>query len=209
MDYSINYSNEFTLENWIIKYQMICASKDKIATFGSLILFGFFFGSVFFVRIGDKIGRKPVVLVSTVIATLSLIMCQFLSPTVTILYISIFIFGLTIGPRCLLSYVLACEMTPKEVQSVYTSFAMFVDSACMISLGLYFNYIKSMKGLMIAMIIINIILCVLIWTCVPESPKFLYEKDRKEEFVKSLQWIAKVNGNSNVNFDEIMALDMQ
>jgi MFS family permease len=154
--------------------------------FGSLMLFGFFFGSVFFVRIGDSYGRKIVVLISSAVGTLSLLICEFFSPNLLTLYAFIFIFGLTIGPRCLLSYVLAIEMTPREIQSFYTSFAMFVDSACMVTLGLYFFYIKSMKALMVVMIILNIVLIALIWYGVPESPKYLYEKMDREGFLKAL-----------------------
>ena len=147
-----------------------------------------------------------VVLVSTAISTLALIVCQFFSYNLTTLYVFIFIFGLTIGPRCLLSYVLAVEMTPHETQSFYTSFAMFIDSACMVTLGVYFYYIKSMDALMIAMTLLNFVLIIIIWYGVPESPKFLYERQRKEEFIQALEWIAKVN-RINIRLDEIMALD--
>jgi hypothetical protein len=60
---------------------------------------------------------------------------------------------------------------------------MFVDSACMVTLGVYFYYVKSMDALMITMIIFNFLLIVIIWYGVPESPKFLYEKQKKEEFI--------------------------
>ena len=83
---------------------------------------------------------------------------------------------------------------------------MLVDSACMVALGVYFYYVKSMDALMIAMIIFNFLLIVIIWYGVPESSKFLYEKERKEEFIQVLEWIAKVN-RVNVRLDEIMSLD--
>lgn len=76
----------------------------------------------------------------------------------------------------------------------------------MVTLGVYFYYIKSMDALMIAMLIINFLLIVIIWYGVPESPKFLYEKQRKEEFIQVLEWIAKVN-RVNVRLDEVMSLD--
>lgn len=122
-------------------------------------------------------------LVGTAISTLSLFLCEFLSSNLVTLYVFIFIFGITIGPRCLLSYVLAIEMTPREVQPFYVSFAMFIDSICMVILGVYFYFVKSMQALMIVMIVLNVILIVLIWYGVPESPKFLYEKHRKDEFI--------------------------
>ena len=64
-------------------------------------------GSVFFVRIGDILGRRPIVLLSTFISTLSLIGCQLFAPTLTALLVYIFIFGVTVGPRCFLSFVWA------------------------------------------------------------------------------------------------------
>jgi hypothetical protein len=45
------------------------------------------------------------------------------------------------------------------------------------------------------------------WLFVPESPKFLLEQGRKEQFISSLQKIAKINGldakNLAVNFEEV------
>lgn len=148
MEYTIDYSNEFTLKNWITIYNLVCISKADLALFGSLILLGFFLGSIFFVRLGDRLGRKPLILSSTIISTLSLLLLQVASPTVTLLNVWIFLFGLTIAPRCLLSYVLAAELTPKKTQSTYTSMAMFIDSLCMMSLGAYFMWLsRDMQGL--------------------------------------------------------------
>lgn len=83
---------------------------------------------------------------------------------------------------------------------------MFIDSICMVILGVYFYFVKSMQALMIIMIVLNVILIVLIWYGVPESPKFLYEKHRKDEFIQALQWIAKVN-RIDPQLDQLMALE--
>ncbi len=123
----------------------------------------------------------------------------------TWLYVFIFLFGLTIGPRCLLSYVLSSEITPRDVQHVYTSLAMFIDSACMISLGVYFYYIKSMHSLVVTMTVLNVALIALIAYGVPESPKYLYEKKRIQEFSQALKWIAKVN-RIDINVEEIVSI---
>ena len=122
--------------------------------FGGLLLAGFFVGSVFFVRIGDLIGRKIVVLVSTILSTFALIGCQLLAPNTSALFVYIFIFGVTVGPRCFLSYVWALELTPKEYHTFYATMAMFIDSGCMIFLGLYFYTTKTMQGLFSGLIVI-------------------------------------------------------
>ena len=161
------------------------------------MLAGFFIGSVFFVRIGDLIGRRPIVIVSTIVNTLTLIFMQFLAPTLTLTFIYIFIFGMTVAPRCFLSFVWAMELTPKEHHLFYSTMAMIIDSACMIFLGFYFWSVKSMGALLNGLILIQIVIIALLWFFIPESAKFLYEKGRIEEFLKALKKIARVNGNNS------------
>jgi hypothetical protein len=180
LNFEIDYSNEFTLHNWITKYKLICISKGDLALYGSLLLLGFFIGSILFVRLGDSIGRKPIVLTATIVSTVSLFLCLCASPNPLYLYLWIFLFGLTIAPRCLLSYVLAAELTPKKTQGIYTSIAMFVDSICMMGLGAYFMMIsRDMDGLLWGMFIVQVVVCVGIAWGVPESPKYLYEKGKR------------------------------
>ncbi len=159
-----------------------------------MLLAGFFVGSVFFVRLGDFIGRRLLILVSTLISTFALVGCQWFSSTVLSLLFFIFLFGITIGPRCFLSYVLVLEMTPKVHHNKYCILAMFVDALCMVMLGSYFYFVKTMTGAIVSLICIQVCLLGAIWGFVPESPRFLYEKGKIEEFKKSLIMIARVNG---------------
>jgi len=54
-------------------YDLVCLPKIQISYFGTLLLAGFFFGSIFLVRLGDIIGRKKVVVVSTLVSSAALI----------------------------------------------------------------------------------------------------------------------------------------
>lgn len=90
---------------------MVCRAQSEQGAFGAALLAGFFMGSVLFVRLGDFIGRRHVILVATFVSTLALIATEWISPTVGWLLVHIFIFGATIAPRCFLSYVLVMEMT--------------------------------------------------------------------------------------------------
>jgi MFS family permease len=169
------------------------------------------FGSIFLVRLGDQIGRKPVILASTFISNIALLCCQFLAQTHIYLLIYIFIFGLTILPSSLLSYVLVCELTPKEHQTFYMTLAMLFDSLGMIFLGIYFDFLsKSMKPLIVGLIILQFVLIAIMWAYVPESPKFFYEKGQTEKFIQTLRWIAKVNGRDSemvISMEELKNLE--
>ena len=85
--------------------------------------------------------------------------------------------------------------------------AMFIDSLCMMGLGAYFWKVsRNMDGLIWTLTIVQVVVCIAIALWVPESPKYLFEKGRKEEFNKAIRWIARVNGKSQLNIDEIIQL---
>ncbi|TNV73205.1 hypothetical protein FGO68_gene6950 [Halteria grandinella] len=196
--YIYDQESYFTVSNWIIRYDLLCMDKNQIGYFGGILLTGFFIGSVFFVRLGDILGRKAIVLASTIVSTFASQLAY------------IFIFGVTIGPRCFLSYVLAMELTPKEMHAFYSTMAMLFDSMCMIFLGVYFYAVRSMEQLILGLAIIQIVICVLMFLFIPESPKFLFEQGKKEQFITSLKKIAIINGlkpeDMVVNFEEVRNL---
>jgi hypothetical protein len=63
-----------------------------------------------------------------------------------------------------------------------------------------------MDGLVWGLAAIQILVCILIAWGVPESPKYLYEKGKHLEFNQSVRWMAKVNGKSEINVEEIIQL---
>ena len=87
---------------------------------------------------------------------------------------------------------------------------MLIDSACMIFLGVYFYIAKSMAFLMNLLIVLQVIVIIMLWFFVPESPKFYHEKGNKKGFIASLKKIAIVNGKDAqvvLDMDEIRNLD--
>lgn len=120
-------------------------------------------------RLSDIIGRKKVVVASVLVGSVCLLgIC--LSPNITVLYIFIFIFGLSCAPRGL-SYVYALELTTKDKESIYATIAMLFDSSCMIILGIYFYIFRNMNHIIIFVIIVQTIAIILVMIYCPESPK--------------------------------------
>jgi len=187
---------------------MLCRPQEEQGAFGAALLAGFFLGSVLFVRLGDFIGRRRVILVSTLVSTFSLLGAEWLAPTVGWLLAHIFVFGATIAPRCFLSYVLVMEMTARAHQNKYCILAMFVDAACMLALGAYFLHVKSMTGVVIGLAGIQTVLLAALWGWLPESPRFLHEKGRHEDFKAALLTIARVNGKPQALAAIEQAMDM-
>lgn len=150
--YMINYNDEDTISNWITKYDLICMPKSELGLFGGLMLAGFFFGSIFLVRLGDIYGRKSVALIFASVEIISLI-GVLASMNIIYLFVSIFIYGLTIAPCCFLAYIWALEMTPSHLKKYCSAQAMIMDSICMLILGTWFYLFKNYIGIIIILIL--------------------------------------------------------
>lgn len=181
-------------------YDLVCTPKVQISFFGTLLLAGFFFGSIFLVRLGDIIGRKKVVVVSTLVSSVCLVGIL-LSPSLITLFVCIFIFGLTCGPRGL-SFVYALELTTSEYEVVYSTVALAIDATCMLILGLYFYFFKSMIPLLVFLTVVQTLAISLVALNAPESPKFLHDKGDTEGFIRALLRIAHVN-KKDLNLNEL------
>ena len=194
LKYKINYDDGNTIHNWITKLDLVCISNSEMGYFGALMLSGFFFGSLFLVRIGDIIGRKPVILLSMFLAIISLIGIA-LANTLTLLLVFIFVYGLTMPPQSFLMFVLMNELTTTDKEIVWSSVAMLFDATGMLILGTYFAYFKNMDGIIYGLSFIYALSFLFIWIYIPESPKFLWSKGNKDDkFRNAINRIASFNG---------------
>lgn len=109
MPFETNYSHPDTINNWITEYDLVCASPSQIGLFGTVMLTGLFLGSVFVSRLGDIIGRKPVLVASVLIGSLCLI-CMIVTTNLIVLHTSIFVFGVAASPRYSISYIYFSEI---------------------------------------------------------------------------------------------------
>ena len=113
-------ASEATIVNWITKYDLVCLPKSEMGMCGGLMLAGYFFGSIFLVRLGDIVGRKMVTVVSSlagVVALIGIIAAQ----NIIALFLFIFIYGLAIAPRSFMAYVWALELSPKAWEHFYST----------------------------------------------------------------------------------------
>jgi MFS family permease len=168
---------------------------------GASLLAGLFIGSIFVVRLGDIYGRKKVLIPSILVSLVSLLLITYVN-NLTSLVIFTFIFGIVAAPRYALAFVYANELTTQKHEALYSMLSMIVDSSTIIVIGIYFYFFKTMQPLLLASILITIVLVFVIVMFIPESPKFLYDKGRMDEFKESLIAIAKFNGK-NITMEEI------
>ena len=65
--WDVDWSNDKSIENWISKFGLNCASGLTISSFGMLYFSGFAVGSTFWPRQADFMGRKPFVILTLLI----------------------------------------------------------------------------------------------------------------------------------------------
>jgi MFS family permease len=88
-------------------YNFICAKPYEIGFMASVNFIGFTIGSLFFVRMADVYGRKPVLLIATSVSPIGITCLIFFGKTLMSVYIIVFCMGLTYSTRTSVSYLFA------------------------------------------------------------------------------------------------------
>lgn len=145
--FQIDYQHPDTIINWITRLDIVCASPYEISLLGTTLFAGLFIGSVFVSRLGDIIGRKIVLTATVLISSLTLISI-ILTTNLFLLYVSIFVFGVTASPRYSIAYIYFSEIVSSQYVYLYSMISMLVDAISMVVFGIYFNLIKDMAPLL-------------------------------------------------------------
>lgn len=112
-----------------------------------------------------------------------------------IIYLGIFIIGLSYNTRGSTAYIYGTEWLPSSYHLVFGQATFIGTGLSAAASGLFFYWNKSQT-----IYFIVIIVCMglsLLWTIVfaPESPLFLYESDRFDELKLAFEKVQNFNGN--------------
>jgi MFS transporter, OCT family, solute carrier family 22 (organic cation transporter), member 4/5 len=172
-----------------------------IGLFGSLYFIGFFFGSAFFLRFADIKGRRKIVMIG-IIGTVLCGLIIFVTNSLILTYLALFIFGIFVSVRVLVSYLYAMELVPQKKKKFWNLIAALTDAVVMISVAGYFYIIKYGESTIVFYLVFSIISLIFVYRA-PESPQFLYTKKRWEELHSSFSKISRINNKewSGFKFD--------
>ena len=143
---------------------------------GSMFFVGTFSGSFILPRASDIYGRKPLFLIG-----LSLYICVvialFFVNSLWLLYVMMFLGGISETGRYYVAYVYAIEMMPEKVQDATGLYIFLVFGTAMTYIAVQFWFITKdcfvNNWIALVLAIISLI-CVTIY--MPESPRYLYSK---------------------------------
>lgn len=167
------------MNNWIEQFDFTCLSAFEISAFGMLNFAGVMISAPIVPIIMDKIGRKKVFIVNSVInigTLVGMVLCPHQKmPTQAILYTMMFLNGLATGGRVITGYTLFNELFPDRFGTVIGTIWNCLEACVNILIPIYFLYISTDWRWMIWYAIISGSVCCLISVFfLPESPKWLY-----------------------------------
>ena len=127
------------------------------------------------------------------------------------LYTIIFLFfviGVAAGGRVPVGYIMMCDFAPKKYHSLLGSIWNISEGLIYIYLTLYFEYISKDWRWPQFVGLIQAAICFAIICFIPESPKWLYEKERYQECYTVLETMAKVNSKHLITSARLMFIDI-
>lgn len=191
--YSFRYNKNSleTVENWVTKFNMICSKPFSVALFGALYFVGFVLGSVIILPLADIFGRKPVILLSTIIS-IPIYYVLLDSNEIIYIYIMLTIIGAVSIAKFSTGYIYMLELIPESSHLYYHCLVNISGILFSISIIPFFMYVS--KGLSVFYIFMAAsVLNMITIYIVPESPKYYYSQGMYEEAHEALRYIAKVN----------------
>lgn len=164
---------------------LICEEDYKIGLLGTIIFFGFMLSSVTLMPTADILGRKPVLIATATISTLSVFFLMFVQ-NMTYVYIGLFFFGFTALVRGTTSYVYVIELAPEHLEKTYVMILTAAEKIIIMFIPLLFYIFRDWKyNLSLYLLVSATCTIYLFW--IPESPKFLKEHTKLPDSSEAVQ----------------------
>ncbi len=174
----------------------------------SSLILGAIVGNISAGRLADRYGRRNVLMFTAVLFTLSAITTA-LAPNIVVFLFARILGGLGVGMAILVAPMYIAEIAPKKFRGRLVTFNQ-LNIVVGISIAYFSNYYFQQTivdpdlkwRVMLGVEAIPAIIYLLLLFLVPRSPRWLMQKDKREE---ALRVLTKINGeeNSRIIYKEI------
>ncbi|CAK8690866.1 unnamed protein product [Clavelina lepadiformis] len=181
---------------FVTEWNLVCSRSTIPPIITSIFMIGVMVGSALCGILADKVGRRPMFLAGTVLMFIFFGVCG-LAPSPTVFSVMMFFSGASNLINYATAFVLASEIvdTTKRVAIGTITVGGFAVGYMLIPLVAYF--ITDWKMIYIATGLSGVAFLPYFWL-IPESPRWLYTKERYVEFKSLMAKIGHANGLSKV-----------
>ena len=120
ISYEIDWSNPYSLHNWVEKLDLVCSPEWKVGMIGSIYFVGLVFTLIWVPRLSDMYGRKFIFMVG-MIADFAMFTCIFFISSLDGMIVVLFVVGMATALRTDVGFVYLMELVPKRNQVFYAS----------------------------------------------------------------------------------------
>jgi OCT family organic cation transporter-like MFS transporter 4/5 len=188
----------------VSEWNLVCDRTALLSTVQGSYMGGVFVGCIFWGWASDKYGRRPSILIASVIQMVTSIIAAFSVNYIMFIFFR-FLVAFSVSGVFECGFVLVTEIVAPELRTPFGIMTQFPFGIGASLLPLVAYFIKDWTSLQLS---ISIPCCLLIsyyWT-MPESPRWLVSKNRMKEALVILKSAAKSNGVTLESDDEILGM---
>ena len=200
--YVVDDTQYSTINNWVVKFDLVCQPVMKIALFGFCLFIANALSTVCLMKLGDIIGRRKMAGITNLGCVIAFFIMYF-SNNIYYVYSAIALYGFFSLTKGSILYILYSEFVPESKRLKYHSMSSSVGFAIGYFNIAFFIAFSNDLGIILFQFVLSVIVQVYIFI-IPESPKFLMVRQRFDELYKALAVIAKVNRSdaSMIRFEQ-------
>ncbi|CAL4125302.1 unnamed protein product, partial [Meganyctiphanes norvegica] len=184
-----DYDNSTFASTVTTEFDLVCDKTYFRAYYTMAFMAGNFMGNPIYGLLGDKFGRKKIVMLAALLYSIPGILMSFL-PSMSTILIARFVMGFSQVPN---HYVFALEQVEPKWRGVMGIILAFPWAIGVMSLGGLGYLFRDWRNLQLVLSLPLILLIPLVWI-LDESPRWLIVNGRHEEALKVLQRAERLNG---------------
>lgn len=194
IEWRIDYSRKESIKNWVDpdKLDLTCTASELIGFTSSIYFVGFALSAFLTPQVSDKYGRRVPVLIGQVFQIgfyTGVIFCEHIYMMMALF----FGIGLTQGATVCVVVTYLNEFIPEKYQSAVSTVLLVADASLLFFQAIIYKIVPNWWYPVLIGYIGSIVLLLLFFRFIPESPCYYYVNREYDLCRKQLQYIASFN----------------